>query len=76
MLMASIPAVWVGLYLILIFAARLGWFPSSGYPSISEGGLVNTARTTRSEKKNVSYRMGLNTSSHGAPACARQRRTG
>ncbi|MDA9492625.1 ABC transporter permease [Bradyrhizobium sp. CCBAU 11361] len=41
MLMASIPTFWVGLYLILIFAAWLGWFPSSGYPSIFEGGLAN-----------------------------------
>ncbi|MBR0714468.1 ABC transporter permease [Bradyrhizobium liaoningense] len=41
MLMASIPTFWVGLYLILIFAAWLGWFPSSGYPSVFEGGAVN-----------------------------------
>src|SRR3954451_4828038 len=41
MLMASVPTFWVGLYLILIFAATLGWFPSSGYPSIFEGGVVN-----------------------------------
>ena len=41
MLMASIPTFWVGLYLILIFAAWLGWFPSSGYPSIFEGGIAN-----------------------------------
>lgn len=41
MLMASVPTFWVGLYLILIFAAWLGWFPSSGYPSIFEGGLAN-----------------------------------
>ncbi|MCR8722727.1 ABC transporter permease [Frigidibacter sp. ROC022] len=42
MLMASVPTFWVGLYLILIFAAGLGWFPSSGYPSIfEEGGLSN-----------------------------------
>ena len=42
MLMASVPTFWVGLYLILIFAARLGWLPSSGYPSIFEsGGLAN-----------------------------------
>jgi len=34
MLFASVPTFWVGLYLILIFAAWLGWFPSSGYPSI------------------------------------------
>ncbi|MFY9237937.1 MAG: ABC transporter permease [Roseovarius sp.] len=42
MLAASVPTFWVGLYLILIFAAGLGWFPSSGYPSIfEEGGLAN-----------------------------------
>jgi peptide/nickel transport system permease protein len=42
MLLASIPTFWVGLYLILVFAAWLGWFPSSGYPSIFEqGGLTN-----------------------------------
>ncbi len=41
MLMASVPTFWVGLYLILIFAATLGWLPSSGYPSIFEGGLGN-----------------------------------
>ena len=33
--------LWVGLYLILIFAATLGWLPSSGYPSIFDGGLGN-----------------------------------
>lgn len=42
MLLASVPTFWVGLYLILTFAAGLGWFPSSGYPSIfEEGGLSN-----------------------------------
>lgn len=42
MLLASVPTFWVGLYLILIFAAGLGWLPSSGYPSIfEEGGLSN-----------------------------------
>ncbi len=42
MLLASVPTFWVGLYLILIFAAWLGWLPSSGYPSIfDEGGLTN-----------------------------------
>jgi peptide/nickel transport system permease protein len=41
MLMASVPTFWVGLYLILIFAAWLGWLPSSGYPSIFEGGITN-----------------------------------
>lgn len=42
MFFASIPTFWLGLYLILIFAVGLGWFPSSGFPSIfSEGGLSN-----------------------------------
>jgi peptide/nickel transport system permease protein len=42
MLFASIPTFWLGLYLILIFAVGLGWFPSSGFPSLSEkGGLSN-----------------------------------
>lgn len=43
MFFASVPTFWVGLYLILIFAAWLGWLPSSGYPSIfyDEGGLAN-----------------------------------
>ncbi|MEO8757015.1 MAG: ABC transporter permease [Devosia sp.] len=42
MLMASVPTFWVGLYMILIFAAWLGWLPSSGYPSIfDDGGLAN-----------------------------------
>lgn len=41
MLLASIPTFWLGLYLILIFAVGLGWFPSSGFPSLSDGGLSN-----------------------------------
>lgn len=42
MFFASIPTFWLGLYLILIFAVGLGWFPSSGFPSLSdEGGLAN-----------------------------------
>jgi peptide/nickel transport system permease protein len=42
MLLASVPTFWVGLYLILVFAAWLGWLPSSGYPSIfDEGGIAN-----------------------------------
>lgn len=41
-LFASIPTFWLGLYLILIFAVGLGWFPSSGFPSISDdGGWLN-----------------------------------
>lgn len=42
MLAASVPTFWLGLYLILLFAVGLGWFPSAGFPSIfSEGGLGN-----------------------------------
>ena len=42
MLLASMPTFWLGLYLILVFAVGLGWFPSSGFPSLSdEGGLAN-----------------------------------
>ena len=42
MFFASVPTFWVGLYLILFFAAWLGWLPSSGYPSVfEEGGLAN-----------------------------------
>lgn len=42
MFLASVPTFWVGLYLILVFAAILGWLPSSGYPSVfSEGGIAN-----------------------------------
>ena len=42
MFLASVPTFCVGLYLILVFAATLGWLPSSGYPSVfGEGGLAN-----------------------------------
>jgi len=42
MLFASVPTFWLGLYLILIFAVGLGWFPSSGFPSLAdEGGPLN-----------------------------------
>ena len=42
MLLASMPTFWLGLYLILVFAVGLGWFPSSGFPSLAdEGGLAN-----------------------------------
>ena len=42
MFLASVPTFWVGLYLILVFAAMLKWLPSSGYPSVfGEGGIAN-----------------------------------
>ena len=44
MFLASVPTFWVGLYLILIFAATLGWLPSSGYPSIFDEGVLSNLR--------------------------------
>jgi peptide/nickel transport system permease protein len=44
MLFASIPTFWLGLYLILIFSVWLGWFPSSGFPSLSDDGGINNLR--------------------------------
>ena len=42
MFAASIPTFWLGLYLILVFAVGLGWFPTSGFPSMfEEGGIAN-----------------------------------
>lgn len=42
MLAASVPTFWLGLYLILIFSAGLGWLPAAGYPSVfGEGGAAN-----------------------------------
>ena len=34
LLMASIPAFWLGMLLMLLFSLQLGWFPSSGYEGI------------------------------------------
>jgi peptide/nickel transport system permease protein len=34
----SIPTFWFGLMVIYLFAERLGWIPSGGYRSLSEGG--------------------------------------
>ncbi|HLW60742.1 MAG TPA: ABC transporter permease [bacterium] len=37
MLGAAVPSFWLGLSLIVLFAVNLGWLPSSGYRSPSEG---------------------------------------
>ena len=63
LLMASIPAFWLGMLLILLFSLNLGWLPSSGYegvkwlilPSITLG-FINCAtimRMTRSSMLEV-----------------------
>lgn len=44
MLFASVPTFWLGLYLILIFSVWLGWFPSSGFPSLTDDGGVTNLR--------------------------------
>ena len=41
---ASIPSFWIGLNLMLIFAAILDWLPSSGYPGIFETGDISNLR--------------------------------
>lgn len=33
----AVPAFWVGLLLIILFATRLGWMPSGGFPGWSAG---------------------------------------
>lgn len=38
MFFASVPAFWLGLNLMLLFAVRLLWLPSSGFPSIVSTG--------------------------------------
>jgi peptide/nickel transport system permease protein len=37
MLGAAVPSFWLGLSLIVVFAVNLGWLPSSGYRSFSQG---------------------------------------
>ena len=38
MFFASVPAFWLGLMLMLLFAVKLQWFPTSGFPSIIQSG--------------------------------------
>ncbi len=37
MLGAAVPTFWLGLSLIVVFAVNLGWLPSSGFRSLTEG---------------------------------------
>ena len=38
MIFASIPTFWLGLNFMMFFSVRLGWFPTSGFPSVLESG--------------------------------------
>lgn len=40
----SIPAFWLGLLLIILFAVELGWLPAGGTESVDGGGLLDRAR--------------------------------
>jgi peptide/nickel transport system permease protein len=40
----SVPAFWLGLLLILLFAIELGWLPAGGTASIDGGGLLDRLR--------------------------------
>lgn len=40
----SVPAFWLALVLILIFAVWLGWLPAGGIATIGDGGIADRAR--------------------------------
>lgn len=41
---ASMPSFWIGLNLMLLFSAVLGWLPSSGFPGILQTGDLGNVR--------------------------------
>jgi peptide/nickel transport system permease protein len=40
----SVPAFWLGMLLIILFAVRLGWLPAGGTASLDGGGPLDRAR--------------------------------
>ena len=44
LMFASVPSFWIGLNLMLVFAAVLNWLPASGYPGIFNSGDISNLR--------------------------------
>jgi peptide/nickel transport system permease protein len=40
----SLPSFWIGLMLILVFAAGLGWLPAGGIADVGDGGFLDRLR--------------------------------
>ena len=62
LLMASIPAFWLGMLLMLLFSLNLGWLPSSGYEGVKWLILPSITRTARAKgatEKRVVFRHAL-----------------
>ena len=69
MFLASVPTFWVGLYLILIFAAILGWLRAPAIPRSSARGASRTCVTCCFRPLPSPLRMRRSSSDSPAPAC-------